>query len=327
MKNTPAIVLFSNQYATRSLTQMDLQWKEVLNNEAQDRIGLVHRDSLRVIPSKCLISPLKAVNHEVRELALKHYNLRLDVIQPTLDLTILDAKAWFSRGDNWFTRTNKSVSMPGDWEDYVCNQTHRATWEALVVDRDEARATFKGCLYLSSSSDTFLLSFTPQASGKVSYSGRRENDKLVDCCVTMLANARIADVLGHAELKTHQASRRYVSTKLPPSACGLVANVVYASPPYDTNLKPWPHKLYYPSTTVTILWMAHIFHRMRSPAVGVTYRTLEDSKRIHCERDNWDALISKIVHEGAKSLTFREWQIEAHHRDPNGWRIWKPSGT
>ncbi|KAK8001168.1 hypothetical protein PG991_013390 [Apiospora marii] len=309
----------------------DMVWKEVFNNEAQDRIALVHRDSLRVIPSKFMISPLKAVSRAVREVALKHYNVRLDVIEPTLNMSILDSETWYSRDDHYFVRAGHITSMPRDWQNYVRQTTHQAMWEALQAGRDDARDTPKGCIYLSSRSDKFLLSFTRHPGGKASLSPTFSYPLVMsgpdDCCVMALANARIAEILGPAALKKPLASQRYVSAKLPPSALPLIANVVYASPPYDNNLKPWPRKLYYPSTTVEILWMARTFLRMRSPASAVTYRTLEDLKHTDCDDDKVDALVHWILKEGPKSLTFREWQIEAHPRDPNGWRIWKPVGT
>lgn len=218
--------------------------------------------------------------------------------------------------------------MPEDWERYVRYQTQKAVWEALNADQDDAHTTAKGCVYLSSHSDTFLLSFGPSPPGKVNKMSYVERDmQLSDCCVTAVAHSKISAVLNPTASKTHKAPQRCMTAKLPPSACRLIANVIYASPRYDSNLKPWPRKLYYPSATVAILWMAQIFPRMRSPATGARYRTLEDTRSEFSDFNSWEAFVFKVLQEGVKSLNFREWQIEDHLRDPDGWRIWKPAGT
>ncbi|KAK8036243.1 hypothetical protein PG993_008857 [Apiospora rasikravindrae] len=50
---------------------VDMIWDLVFENEANNRVALVHRDTMRVVPSKTLISPFMAVDREVRERALR----------------------------------------------------------------------------------------------------------------------------------------------------------------------------------------------------------------------------------------------------------------
>ncbi|KAK7963875.1 hypothetical protein PG988_010849 [Apiospora saccharicola] len=299
---------------TRLVPELQLMvWKEALNNEAQARVVLVHRDSLRVIPSKRLMSQLMQVNHQARDLALRYYDIKLDVFKPTLARPIMDPQTWYWRGDGFYA--NRGENTPEDWEKYVRHETHQDALERLTANEDDIHTKPKGCIYLSSDIDTFSLSFRRSLPGRVSYQGPFLTPTglgLDDSCVAALAHPKISDILDPAAPKKHLAPQRCMSAKLPLPACRLLANVVYVPPPrYDEYLKPWPGKVYYSSTAVATLWMAHIFHKMRSPATGAKYRTLDDPRTDIIKRNEWDAAVLKILQEGADSFTFREWQSEA----------------
>ncbi|KAK8036242.1 hypothetical protein PG993_008856 [Apiospora rasikravindrae] len=246
----------------------EMIWKEALKNEAKDRIALVHRDSRRIVPSKSLVSPLLAVNHDLREVALAYFDVRLDVVHLNLDPAIEDTYSW-------------AATRPEDWEHHVRTETYIAAHKALTSQPASAQpATPKGCLYLNSQDDTFLLSFKATVDNRPRYLPPIHQDNLEDACVKVVAYAKIAEVLGPSVLKAYEEPHPCVSVPLPATVCSLTPNVVYATPHYDLDLKPWPGKLYYPSTTVEMLWMAHLFHQMRGSPVGAAngapYRTLED---------------------------------------------------
>ncbi|KAK8062879.1 hypothetical protein PG997_014976 [Apiospora hydei] len=246
-------------------------WKEALKNETQDRIALVHRDSLRIVPSKSLVSPLMAVNQESREVALTYFDVRLDIVRLTLDVTVQDTYSW-------------ATTRPADWENHVRNEIHIAAHAALISQPNGAQpGTPKGSIYLNSHLDTFLLSFNQIAGNRRGLQPLLEQHSLRDCCLEVLTYAKIAEELGPSALQEHEVPHPYVSARLPTQACRRIANVVYAAPHYDLDLKPWPGKVYYSSDTVATLWMTQIFHQMRGgpagAAGGAPYRTLEDVRQ------------------------------------------------
>ncbi|KAK6858176.1 hypothetical protein PG995_005875 [Apiospora arundinis] len=266
-------------------------WKLALANEAHDRIALVHRESLRIVPSKLMISPLLEVNCESRKEALRHYSYRLDILNvpaPQVELMTYDK----------YRRRLVPLSAEAGpeeigihtkryyWEKHAGREMYRPIKSLLNSELDNSQSSKAGCVYLSLKNDRFLLSFT-DSSGN-------------DCCVELFSYEKKAEMLGSASLTKYQVQQRHMSVRLSPGACSLVANVVHCQSTHDPYPKPWPGKIWHPSNTAMDLWMAHYFHHMRSPATSGRHHRLErfiKSGRSHAE------LVHVILQEGESHLS------------------------
>ncbi|KAK8063787.1 hypothetical protein PG996_008439 [Apiospora saccharicola] len=248
-------------------------WDSALENEAENRIVLVHRASLRVVPSKCLISPLKSANKESRERALKHYNVKMDIGVFPAPLVV------------------KSRRMT-TWDHHV-NSTEDA--ERLLNGRSNGNS--KGCVYVNLGTDRFLLSF--------SYS-------VVDCVTSLFSYDKVAE--GPGSTVVYQMRQACVGPKLSPAYCSMITNVVYKRNHHDYHVKPWPGKICYPLPTVQGLWMITRFPKLSVPTADAKFLTLDNGDR--------NGIIHLLLHEGAKSLKFTEWQTENDNK--HGWRVWQP---
>ncbi|KAK8859756.1 hypothetical protein PGQ11_010490 [Apiospora arundinis] len=284
-------------------------WKVALANEAHDRVALVHRESLRIVPSKLMISPLLEVNCESRKEALRHYSYRLDILNvpaPQVELMTYDkyrrrlVRLSAEAGPEEIGIHTKRYY----WEKHAGREMYRPIKSLLNSELDNSQSSKAGCVYLSLKNDKFLLSFT-DSSGE-------------DCCVELFSYEKKAEMLGSASLTKYQVQQRHMSVRLSPGACRLVANVVHCPSTHDPYPKPWPGKIWHPSNTAMDLWMAHYFHHMRSTATSGGHHRLErfiKSGRSHAE------LANVILQEGGKSLVISQWKREYYHKDPNGWRI------
>ncbi|KAK8054601.1 hypothetical protein PG994_009668 [Apiospora phragmitis] len=281
-------------------------WKEFLDHESHNRIALVHRSSLRIIPSKCLIIPLIATNRESRELALERYNLRFDIFRPILEVTPMEFEQWATR-PNGIGRYKEFRSAELYYH-YVHEVVITAAKDMLHTEQ-EGNQIPKDCIHLSSLSDKFLLSPTETFGG---------------ACVTPFAYDKLVELLGPNFSGQDWAPQRHLTAKLPPSACALITNIVHAPFKSDLDLKDCSGMLYYSSSTVQILWLSNPFCRMRSPSTGARYFTLENTFRGGFTADT---LVNKMLQEGAKSLSTIELQSKDDKRDPNHWRLWRPSDT
>ncbi|KAK7911636.1 hypothetical protein PG985_014117 [Apiospora marii] len=256
-------------------------WDMALENEADNRIVLVHRLTLRVLPSKSLISPIMAVDKESRERALTHYNVKLSIS----------------------TFPAPSVTRPGPVEkwDHIYS---RSRAERLLNDLSDDAS--KGCIYVNLARDKFLLSFT--------YSTAKPPGIATDDCVSdLFSYAKVVETLGPGSTRAYKMHQPCVGPKLSPEQCNKITNVVHRRGLHEGYVKPWPGKIYYPSGTASVLWMAQRFTKLSNPTTDAKFLVLES--RDYC------VLIHKVIHEGAKSLEIEEWQTEDDKR--HGWRVWK----
>ncbi|KAK8113065.1 hypothetical protein PG984_013591 [Apiospora sp. TS-2023a] len=225
-------------------------WDSALENEAENRIVLVHRDSLRVVPSKSLISPLKSVNKESRKRALEHYNVKIDIgIFPAPSVT----------------------SVINTWNHRVYSTTY-----AEVLLNGPINGNSKGCIYVSLGTDKFLLSFaTPHG----------------DCVTDLFRYVKVVEDPGSTAV--YKIQQPCVGPKLSPAYCSMITSIVYK--------RHYPDA-YYPRCTVRPLWMAHHFTKLGVPTADAKFLTLDNS--------DVNGLTHTLLHEGAKSLNFTEWQIK-----------------
>ncbi|KAK7909152.1 hypothetical protein PG985_015030 [Apiospora marii] len=54
-------------------------WRHALEEESSSRMVLVHESSLRIMPSKSLISSIMRASQESRDCAREFYNVQVDV--------------------------------------------------------------------------------------------------------------------------------------------------------------------------------------------------------------------------------------------------------
>ncbi|KAK8091735.1 hypothetical protein PG997_002096 [Apiospora hydei] len=143
----------------------DQIWKEAVCEEAEDRLVFVHKDTLRVFPTKNNTSPLLSVNVEARQVALKHYNVRL----PIFHLPPVKYEPPLSFVD-WIVKTadihwGRGLSSGGGccsnreryWHYYAMSEFADEA-KHLIEDTSEDEELPSGFIFLNESTDRFMLS-------------------------------------------------------------------------------------------------------------------------------------------------------------------------
>lgn len=131
----------------------------------------------------------------------------------------------------------------------------------------------------------------------------------------LLRNAKVVKAQDPGSTSAYRMQQPYIGPELSPEYCSKITNVVYRRKDTDPYVKPWPGKVYYPRCTVSSLWMAQYFTKMRSPTPDARFLTVESRMD----------LIHTVLHRGAKSLDIKEWQTEDDKKQ--GWRIYRPIGA
>ena len=203
-------------------------WQEFIQNEAANRLVLyqgytgveivytLHEDlsgfdppgpkSLRVVPSKWLVSPLLSVNNQARAVALEQYSTRLDVFDlprapfrycmtmPTfvvnrkrrrelIDIHEARKDTWIrasSEAENWGQRERpqwrwRFPNLP-EWVDRrdICDTIDKSVaYEALdmVTYEPASLSSYRGCVHLNLATDRFALAI-PWSAWRMGYGMR-----------------------------------------------------------------------------------------------------------------------------------------------------------
>ncbi|KAK8859757.1 hypothetical protein PGQ11_010491 [Apiospora arundinis] len=168
-------------------------WKEALDEEADDRIALVHGDeTLRNMPFKSLISPLLSTNQESRKLALLRYSFKLDVVSVSVldPITAESVEAWASNRDDiqWGVTPMEDIKQKywDSYKEFRCYVGTRKTLCSPIGDLGRKN----GCIRLSLETDKFLLAYNV-------HNKRRWKDG----CIAYLMRDEKAEFLGSAGLE------------------------------------------------------------------------------------------------------------------------------
>ncbi|KAK7985551.1 hypothetical protein PG988_003173 [Apiospora saccharicola] len=251
-------------------------WIRAAENEASNRLVFIHRGTLRPMPIKCLVSPLLSVSKESREVALKHYDLRLDVLR-------LPAMGRGGEGEGGRA------------------STHRI-W--LLRDGLEVIGTVKGALYLSPDQDRFM-PFSAWPAGYV--------HNYMSSCSHPFNLEEPPTALPRRCTCANKPEYNYTSVKLPPSDCERVSRVVHCYDPCPTtNYDTWYFIGQHPRVCSKMRWMLEKFGRMKDP---FSKHLILDATKLSSSQDHYicnlvPSLIQDVSRRGAAHLDMEEWKME-----------------
>ncbi|KAK8036244.1 hypothetical protein PG993_008858 [Apiospora rasikravindrae] len=278
-------------------------WEMVLDDEADNRVVFVHRDSLRIMPvaGKCLVSPLLSVSHKVRQEALRRYSCRLDMIKvPTSPMRSQSIKGWASERGLSDTLPEEELNAMY-WDSREAAKTYNDIEKMLQTNLDSV-GTIKGCVYLNRQADKFLLS----------YDGPYDGPRDLDCCVTALAYHKKSKVLHPDYMEEGQIPQQYMSAKMSRPARRLMKNLVFISGWSRSNRTT--RRYHVSSTEASTNWMTGRLGQGSNNPTETKFLSLN-------KHEHPDGVMDAIVKEGPKSLTFCEWEKVEDASDLNGWKL------
>ncbi|KAK8022549.1 hypothetical protein PG993_013316 [Apiospora rasikravindrae] len=233
----------------------DKIWKEAVSEEADGRLVFVHKDTLRVLPTRNSISPLLSVNAEARQVALKHYNVRLPIFRlPPLKYQLpLSFVEWIvtTADVQWGRGTGERDHSLSHRErycyHYVLHMLEGPAWKLLRDSRDDKNSP-SGCMFLNESTDRFILSHDTSFRDKseyVDYEGCLEvhGEPAPDLFEYHIMFDYKAEIFGPASLDHHERQCRHMSPPLPLEVRCNIPNIVFC----ENTVDPQEHCYYYPT--------------------------------------------------------------------------------
>ncbi|KAK7993838.1 hypothetical protein PG989_007219 [Apiospora arundinis] len=298
----------------------DMIWKEALDEEADGRIVPVHRNRMlfRIMPFRCLISPLLSTNQESRKLALLRYNYKLDVVSVSSsdDITSEEVQEFASRRDEnqWeITPIDDSIKQKY-WDTVKASEYYYDTMRMLDFPLGDIGRK-NGCLRLNLETDKSMLPYDIQC-----YS-------MKDSCAVYLTRDAKNKFLGSHPLET-TVLRHNLTLEVPESARSRMRNIVCAAhrvPPPDPNsMGMWRLR----SCLGFWLWKTHVFTQLNNPTSGRFLALFNPMPFNMCNEGDGLGILDTAAQEGAQggvqSLTFTEWRREDDISDSWGWSLTGP---
>ncbi|KAK8122894.1 hypothetical protein PG984_011564 [Apiospora sp. TS-2023a] len=265
-------------------------WARAAENEASNRLVFIHRGTLRPMPIKCLVSPLLLVSEESREVALKHYDLRLDVLR-------LPAMGRGGEGEGG-SRQHTSQSWTDKYRTFCKGGASLADQVWLLRDGLEVIGTAKGALYLSPDQDRFM-PFSAWPAGYV--------HNYMSSCSHPFNLEEPPTALPRRCTCANKPEYNYTSVKLPPSDCERVSRVVHCYDPCPTtNNDTWYFIGQHPRVCPKMRWMLERFDRMKDPS---SKRLILDATKLSSSQDHYicnivPSLIQNVSRRGAAIWTW-----------------------
>ncbi|KAK8129092.1 hypothetical protein PG984_010200 [Apiospora sp. TS-2023a] len=225
-------------------------WKEKLHDEIAERLFIVNRETLRILPTKNNISPLLAVNVEARQVAREFYNICLPIyrLDPPSPPNLMSCGEWLLHTSE--VRWGSGVGPQGhSWtnrERYWYHYALTAYGEA-AQEHFEPSSTYKdmprrGCIYLNETTDRFMLSWDVYTRYKaeeiLEYDDSLRDDALeenphIDVCAYQMILDTKAEILGSHSLRgpnsscTYEAPQHCLSCEIPDPVLQNIRQVVF----------------------------------------------------------------------------------------------------
>ncbi|KAK7960727.1 hypothetical protein PG996_011368 [Apiospora saccharicola] len=146
-------------------------WKEAILEEADERIFFVHAETFRILPTENIICHIFGVNWEARQVALKHYPVKMPIFKlPSLDWPALTFEEWvvqtayvqWGRGGPWgrgLEMGRQSWSnVDRYWHHYAMPKLGESANQLIKDTPSNPQSQDSGCIRLSPVTDRFLLS-------------------------------------------------------------------------------------------------------------------------------------------------------------------------